>query len=154
MAFHHLLVPVDFTDASNRALDLAVDLATRIGAKVSILHAYQIPSYTFPEGAFIPSIDLVKGMTDAASRQLSELVARRSTPTLKLESHLVSGNAAEAVIDTAQKIGADAIVMGAHGAGAFERALLGSVASKVIRLAPIPVISVRGTRAPSAPPGP
>src|SRR4051794_29562655 len=92
MAFKHLLVPVDFTDASARALDYALELAGKLGAEVSIVHAYQVPSYTFPEGAFLPTADLAARIADAAQRHLDEVVAAHAAKGARLANHLRNGN--------------------------------------------------------------
>lgn len=146
MAFRHLLVPVDFTDASERALDYAVALAGKLGAQVTVIHAYQVPSYTFPEGAFLPTADLAARLAEAAQRHLDEVVGSRSAKGARITKHLRNGDAAEETLAAASELGADAIVMGTHGSGALQRALLGSVAAKVIRASPLPVITVRGSR--------
>lgn len=147
MAFKHLLVPVDFTVASENALDFALDLARRIGAKVTVMHAYQIPTYTLvPDGAFLPSAALAASISDAAQRQLDALVEGKATPDLPIDAHLRAGSAAEAITEAVEQRGIDLVIMGTHGGNVLERAFLGSVASKVIRRLSVPVVTVRGSR--------
>lgn len=150
MAFQHLLVPVDFTVASENALDFALDLARRIGARVTVMHAYQIPSYTLvPDGAFLPSAALAASISDAAQRHLDALVERRTTPDLAIDAHLRAGAPADAIMEAVEQRHADLVVMGTHGGNVLERAFLGSVASKVMRRINVPVVTVRGSRAES-----
>jgi nucleotide-binding universal stress UspA family protein len=151
VVFQHILVPVDFTVASDNALDFALDLARRIGAKVTVMHAYQIPTYTLvPDGAFLPSAALAASISEAAQRHLDALVQHRTTPDLTVDAHLRAGSPAEAIMEAVDQRGADLVVMGTHGGNLLERAFLGSVASKVMRLSKVPVVTVRGARTESS----
>jgi nucleotide-binding universal stress UspA family protein len=124
---------------------------------VTVVHAYQIPVYTLvPEGAFLPSAEMAAAIQDAAQRELDALTARKRVGDVRFDAHLKNGSPAEAVLESIAERGADLVVMGSHGGGVIERALLGGVASKVVRASPVPVITVRGTRVEpaSAPPPP
>jgi nucleotide-binding universal stress UspA family protein len=99
---------------------------------------------------------MVASIQGAAQAELDALMGRKRTAGIEVDAHIKNGSPSEAVLEAVKQFGADLVVMGSHGAGALERALLGGVASKVVRLSPVPVITVRGTRAEpaSAPPPP
>ena len=61
-----ILVAVDFTETSDRALTYAVELANRLGASITILHAYQIPVFGFPDGAYITAAEVAAQISTAA----------------------------------------------------------------------------------------
>ena len=143
--FHKILVPVDFSDASERAFLFALGLARSLGAELCLLHAYSIPSFDFvPEGAFLPPASLVASIQERAQTRLDALAARASG--VPCTTDLLGGEPVPLILDAAQRKGADLLVLGTHGSGLFKRILLGSVAAKVLRLSPVPVITVRGSR--------
>jgi nucleotide-binding universal stress UspA family protein len=143
-SFQHILAPIDFTESSEHALDHAVELAAKLGARVTVLHAYSVPIYTFPDGSYIPTADLAARISAAAQAELDAAIARRKDSGVALEGLLRSGATSEVICGVASEIGADLIVMGTHGRGALARALLGSVAQNVVRNATQPVMTVRG----------
>lgn len=142
-SFQHILAPTDFTEPSEHALDYAVELAGKLGARVTVLHAYSVPIYTFPDGSYIPTAEVAASIAAAAQQQLDAAIAGRQDRGVALTGLLRSGATAEVICAVAGEIGADLIVMGTHGRGAFGRALLGSVAQNVVRYATQPVITVR-----------
>lgn len=143
--FKHILVPTDFGDAAKRALEMAADLANQFGGSLSVLHAYEIP---LPLGAYpgIPPLPAEYSVTfrDAAQRRLDEAVAeiRKHVPAAK--GVLACGVPWEEILNAAGRERATLIVMGTHGRKGLKHALLGSVAEKVVRLSPVPVLTVRG----------
>lgn len=141
-----ILAPVDFSETSGHALKYASDLAARMGAELVVLHVYDVPTFTFPEGSYIPTADEAARIASAAQKALDEAVgslesAKGSTPP---EAILRKGAPAEEVLKAADEIGADMIVMGTHGRGFFSRALMGSIAQDVIRRSTMPVLTLRG----------
>jgi nucleotide-binding universal stress UspA family protein len=133
-----ILVPTDFSYAADRALHHAVQLARRFRARVALLHV--VAPAGFPE-ILIPAlrVDLPQLVTLSRER-LDRLVRRfRIRP-----SHLAvkAGHAAGEILQFADEIGADLIVIGARGHGALKRAMLGSAAERVVRLARCPVMVV------------
>jgi nucleotide-binding universal stress UspA family protein len=142
-SFQHILAATDFTEPSEHALDHAVDLAAKLGARVTVLHVYSVPIYTFPDGAYIPTAEVAASIAGAAQQQLDAAVARRKDRGVALTGLLRSGATSEVICGVATEISADLIVMGTHGRGALARALLGSVAQNVVRYATQPVMTVR-----------
>jgi nucleotide-binding universal stress UspA family protein len=141
-----ILVPVDFTETSDRALDYAVSMAARFEAKVVVLHAYEIPVYGFPDGALVASGEVAGRISEAAQKALDRLVEARQNKGAKLTALLRTGAAYELANTVAEEVDADLIVIGTHGRKGLARALLGSVAENVIRTAKRPVLVIHGPR--------
>ena len=139
-AFKHILVPTDFGEASNRALDFALSLAGKFESKVTLMHTYTVPAsgYGYPDGLLWPVDELSK----AAKKELDRALAKTKERYANVEGVLVSGEPWQQILETASASGADLILMGTHGRRGFSRVLLGSVAEKVVRLSPIPVLTV------------
>lgn len=140
----HILVPVDFLDTSTRALDYAIELAAKVGAEVTALHAYVIPVVGFPDGALIATAEMASRILDASQKALQELVEPRKAKGVKLNALLHQDEARVAVLRVCKEVGADLIVMGTHGRSGLPRALLGSVAEGVLRRSDVPVLILRG----------
>jgi nucleotide-binding universal stress UspA family protein len=140
------LVPTDFTETSDRALDWAIDLAARVGASVTVMHAYEIPVLGFPDGALIATPEIAVRISDAARGALNRTVERCKDRGVPLDAVLRDGVPYEEVNTLAEAIKADLIVIGTHGRRGLARALLGSVAENVIRTATRPVVTIHGPR--------
>lgn len=141
IAFKNILVPVDFSEPSDRALEVASDLAKQYDASLTVLHVFDVPSAY--AGMDIPPIDLMAPMVEAARKQLDTV--RGKVPTaIVVMAHGIPWREILAAIEQKQ---VDLVVMGTHGRRGVGRALMGSVAEKVVRLSPIPVLTVRPPRA-------
>lgn len=136
-----ILVPTDFSEPSGKALDYAVTMATSFGAKITLLHVYQLPSEAFPYGSGTFPPELQGEIADGVAAALAKLVARY--PKAGLQSRAEIGDARDTIIAVAKEIGADLILLGSHGRRGIARALLGSVAEGVLRSALVPVLTVR-----------
>jgi nucleotide-binding universal stress UspA family protein len=146
LSLRQILVPVDFTETSDRALDYAVEVARKFDASITVLHAYQIPVYGFPEGAYITSADVASQLSTAAQGRLDAMVESQKLAGVPMVSLLRDGVAWEEINTVAQENKADLIIIGTHGRRGLARALLGSVAENVIRTAKIPVLVIHGPR--------
>ncbi|MDI1450714.1 universal stress protein [Polyangium sp. 6x1] len=133
-----LLVPIDFEAASVKALALAKDLAARLGYQVVLVHAYQLPVYTYPglEPTLLPGFHTE--VMAAAQRAVDQLAQQEGVSAVLRE-----GDAATEVLAVAEELGAKMIVMGTHGRTGVAHLILGSVAEKIIRKSPVPVVTVR-----------
>ena len=139
-----ILVPVDFSDHSAHALDMAADIAKAFGgATLHLLHCYQVqPVGVSPYGIVMPeSFD--RDIREAASRQLEEWRQKASSAGTEVEVHLSSMFPSIAIAETAEEVGADLIVMGTRGLSGIKHVLLGSVAERTLRTAPCPVLTVK-----------
>ena len=143
MPFRNILVPIDFDDVSNQALDEAVSLAHKLGANVTVIHVYGLPIYNYPDGSYIPSVEVADSIKKGAREQLDAFIAKKPVISgVALSSLLREGRTAQEICKAATDIGADLIVMGTHGRGLFGRTILGSVAEAVLRQAPVPVMTI------------
>lgn len=137
--FKHVLVASDFSEASGRAVELAVAMARESGADLHVVHVCEIPTY----GDFAASVDLITPLSEAADVRLRELVASLRDVSPGASGVLKLGAAWEQILAAAAEVGADVIVMGTHGRRGVAHAILGSVAERVVRLSEIPVLTVR-----------
>jgi nucleotide-binding universal stress UspA family protein len=143
---HRLLVPVDFTETSERALGYAIELARRFEAKITIMHAYQVPVYGFPDAAYITSAELAAQISNVAQQRLDAITDAHKTDGVEVVAILRDGVAWEEINTVAGELKADLIVIGTHGRRGLARALLGSVAENVIRTSTVPVMVIHGPR--------
>jgi nucleotide-binding universal stress UspA family protein len=138
-----ILVPVDFDEASLRAVDGAIDLAATLGASVVLMHAYEVPIVAlFPEGPLTsPAVDSARLAENSAGalRALAEARAGRGVP---VEIAVREGVPWQQIEEVADEVDADLIVMGTKGRRGILRALFGSVAEHVVRTAHQPVLTI------------
>lgn len=142
MPFERILVAVDFSDVSERALGHALELASTLSAALTVVHAYQIPVYDFPDGTIVPTAEHASAIADAAQRHMDAMIARYRDRGVALEAVLRQGSPADEILAVATQCKADLIVIGTHGRGALGRALHGDVALHVIRNATQPVMTL------------
>ncbi len=137
-----ILVPTDYSDTANNALQYAVGLAEFCHANIILLHAYQIPVPTgeVPVMMISPQ-DLDKDNAMRIHKLERELVSQTSG-SLKFESVVRAGFASDEIIDTAKEKNADLIVMGVTGGNKLEEILMGSSTISVIRHAKTPVLVI------------
>ena len=166
MSVTHVLVPTDFSDTAARAVQYAFDEARIHGAKVTLLHVvppgtrtdvYYVGAAAGPPGAFDPAASARVGAPwplppttvvrndagDAVLTQLQDLIPHAFRDRWGVE--LAVGSPTETIVRIASELEVDLIVMGTHGRTGLQHALLGSVAEKVVRLAPCAVLTVRDT---------
>lgn len=139
MKTEHIVVATDFGESSQRAEALAVSLAKKLAAKLTVLHVWSIPLPAYAEGLSWPT-----DMIEAAARDaLARTHARLQDMHPNTDAVLATGPVADRILETAQERGGDLIVIGTHGRRGLVRAFLGSVAERVVRLSPVPVLTVR-----------
>lgn len=144
-----ILVPTDFSATADAALDYAFGLAERFGASVQLLHVLDDPFIY--EGisaeAYISEAPLTRtAMLEDAREKLGHRAGPRA-PQVPIETEVLFGHGARTIAEYAAERGIDLIVMGTHGRTGIAHVLLGSVAERVVRTAPCPVLTVRQTEA-------
>ena len=163
MAFTHVLVPTDFSAIAEHALHYAIEEATLHGAKMTLLHVMQSHTHTevyYISGApggrmgYDPALGghlpgprppvpttVRHDYNEEALTRLQDMIP----PALAgaCEVAITQGDPAEAIVRVVRERHADLIVMGTHGRTGLRHAFLGSVAEKVVRLAPCPVLTVK-----------
>ena len=147
MKIETLLVPMDFSTHSKKALHYAAELGKVFGSKLHLLHCYgvemdQVFPYDPPYLANLPR-DFDDRVRESAESKLSDLCKEIEGLGVSAEIHLSKLFPSDAILRVAEEIDADMIVMGTRGRTGLEHVLLGSVAERTIRIAPCPVISIK-----------
>ncbi len=141
--FRKILVPVDFSEHSARALEHAKGLAKVFAAELHLLHCYPINvGAVLPYGIVIPE-SLEHDVRKAALERLAEWREKVSAEGIAVQEHITPQVPFEAIAATAEQLGADLIVMGTRGLTGLKHVLLGSVAERTLRIAPCPVLTVK-----------
>lgn len=138
--FTQVLCPIDFSDASARALTYATAIATWYRAELTVLHVAAAFSDSLAVGE--PPGPPHPGSRDEVVARLRLSIEQAGATALYGRPLALEGHAAESIVNCAAAIKADLIVMGTHGAGGFHRLLLGSVTEKVVRTATCPLLTV------------
>jgi len=141
-----ILVPTDFSAPSDSALDYATTLAGSFTASLVLLYVFEDP---FATAAYAPDVHgsgrprATQPMIQDDQTQLGSRVARARQQGLAVTSDFVWGNPSKIIPEYAAAQGIDLIVMGTHGRTGVAHLILGSVAERVVRVAPCPVLTVR-----------
>lgn len=140
--YDHILVPTDGSWTSERALRHAVTLAEMHDASLHAVYVLDTGVYTgLPmETAWEGVGDLLRSDAEDALERAVEI---GDAAGLHVETHLVEGRPGSQIVRVAEEAECDLIVMGTRGRGGIDRLLLGSVAEKVVRTAPVPVTTLR-----------
>jgi nucleotide-binding universal stress UspA family protein len=132
-----ILVPIDFSERSEAALQYGVELARRFSARLYLLH---VPEH--PGKAAAECLGLFETIQSAAHDRLSRLLSAEERRELRPEYAMRLGTPWQEIVRYATDYEIDLIVMGTHGRDGEALALLGSVAEKVVRKASCPVLTV------------
>lgn len=136
--YHKILVPLDGSELAEQALVPAAELARRFDAELYLVRVF-LPPVVSP--AAWTSIDMTKIRTEE-EKFLRTYLDERKIEGVVCHRLLVEGEAADALMHTAKEQGIDLIVMTSHGRTGFNRWLFGSVAERVVRHAPCPVLTI------------
>ena len=143
-----IVVPHDFSDFAEAALDVGLELANALGADLHLLHVLQPPAYAYGSelysGGPIHNLNEDRlALARETKRRLEDVAERRSSAGRTIHTHVVDGTRVADTIDhEAARLVADLIVMGTHGRTGLAHLLLGSVAEATLRHAPCPVLTV------------
>jgi nucleotide-binding universal stress UspA family protein len=142
--FYRVIVPTDFSPCAEEAWALARRLAAVCGSELVLVHVV-VEAAPYGEGAFTMerSRQLYEATRQWAADTLEKWVAEARDTGLRARAVLRSGAPHREIVALATDERADLVVMGTHGRGGLNRMLLGSVADRVVRLAPCPVLTVR-----------
>lgn len=162
MSYTHILVPTDFSELSRQAVTRALEEADHHQASVTLLHVLQHPDTsiyyvsgapegraavadefgsTMPSSATSVTEPIRRDFIDEAQTRLHDLVPTAFSGKCDVQTE--SGHPAEVILRLAKELSIDLIVMGTHGRSGLAHLLMGSVAEKVVRLAPCSVLVVR-----------
>jgi nucleotide-binding universal stress UspA family protein len=132
-----ILVPLDFSAHSRKALAYAIDLAKHLGSSIHLLHALHLPVDLHMTG------DWWAEVRQAPLEGLQLCMGEVSAAGLACETHFSDQLPSAAIVQIAEEVDADLIVMGSRGLSGIKHVLLGSVAERTIRAAPCPVLTIR-----------
>ena len=141
----------DFSPASRSAFTMACVLAKKLDARLILFHAYERIAPLVMATPMMPMAGLASGAIvgklwaterKSGERELERLAARARRDGLRVSTRLEAGAPASAIVRAARKERAAMVVLGTHGRTGLPRLLLGSVAERVIRTAPCPVLTV------------
>jgi len=139
MPAHHVLVPIDFSADADYALEYAMGLARTLQAKLTLLHVIEplVGSVEIMPAPFLQDLE------DKITQAMLPYHARVTAAGLLCDYTIRPGVPFQVIIDTARTAHIDLIIMGTHGRTGLRHVLVGSVAERVVRLAPCPVLVVR-----------
>ena len=147
MEINAILVPTDFSEYSDRAFAWAVEMADKWQASLELLHVVPTPNYPpmmLGEGGFNPAA-YEGSLRDDAEQQAAALAGRAEKPGVAITTTVVIGSPFHDICKIAEQSKSDLIVVGSHGRTGLSHVLLGSVAERVVRHAPCPVLVVGKT---------
>ena len=141
-----ILVPTDFSEPAGAALTWAATLAKEFEGRLYLLHVVPEP-YAYPWGtelSTLPLNDILAQSEQAAQERLSHLAAETGLPPERVTTRAVIGTPVDQVLGCIADEHIDLVVLGTHGRGMVGHLLLGSVAERVVRRSPVPVLTVHG----------
>jgi universal stress protein A len=150
MTLKKILVPLDFSEGSLQALDYAIGLGEPFGAELLVLFVVEPVYYATLADLYGASANLsmlLEEQKRIAGEQLAELGRRLTRKGVKHRTFLDAGIPYQRIAERVGQLKADIIVMATHGRTGLSHLLLGSVAEKVVRTAPCPVLTVRAAAA-------
>ncbi len=141
--FKKILVPVDFSPHSQEAIRYAADLAQKYEGSITLTHVYQPIAYSVPDGLVFFTPNQLGELLEELNKRLEQTRAEaEQAGATKVDSKMLQGVPSDEIAALAREGGFDLIVMGTHGRTGLRHALLGSVAERVVRSAPCPVLTV------------
>jgi universal stress protein A len=144
--FRRILVPVDYSEHSKASVRFAAELARALGSTLDVVHVWDKPTYVSdtvmvrrPDQEHCSLTELIR---ENAEREMSEFLESLALPPTPVLTHrLLSGEPASTLVNELKHGGHDLVVVGTHGRTGLAHMLLGSVAEKLIRLSPVPVLT-------------
>jgi nucleotide-binding universal stress UspA family protein len=141
MKFERILFPTDFSDHAAHAQRYAMSLAKQYGADLHIIHVVQLFSYVVDFG--MDNTTQYESVQNSLKEMMDKLLSDLADEPYPITGEVVQGDPVKEIITCARNDNSDLIILGTHGRAALEHVLLGSIAEKVVRKAPCPVLTVR-----------
>ena len=140
--FTNILVPVDGSDNSYKALDTALILSEKLGSNITVVHVMEQVPITH-----IESEKLLSELLEAYKKEKQDILSKCSEIAhqkgLTIKTHLLQGNPASVILDYSKKEKSDLLIMGSRGMGKFKELILGSVSSKIVHHSACAVLLIR-----------
>jgi nucleotide-binding universal stress UspA family protein len=146
IAIRNILVPTDFSEPADAAFEYAQALAGEFGSRVHLLHVVPEP-YVYPWGTELSTMPLAEVLAQseqAARTRLAEIVAAAKSLAGRVQGDAAIGTPVDRILAYVADHDIDLIVIGTHGRGMVGHLLLGSVAERVVRRSPVPVLTIHG----------
>jgi nucleotide-binding universal stress UspA family protein len=145
ISMHTILVAVDFSKESILAARFAVSLAQEYKARLYVLHVMEAPNPSIR--AYVETFDEFRHqMQDSAMEDLIQLIPKAAKENIQVEEILEIGHPHQVIVEKAEELDVDTLVVGTHGRTGLSHVLVGSVAERVVRHAPCPVFVVRNPK--------
>jgi nucleotide-binding universal stress UspA family protein len=142
-----ILVGTDFSDTARVALDWAIALARPLEARIVLVYVFDLPIVGLPDAAFLVSPEEGARISNEAQRALDAEIARVTSCGVPVEGRLLQGDPRDVLPSQGASSDAAFIVVGSHGRRGIVRALVGSVAERIVRVSKVPVVVVPSRRA-------
>lgn len=143
VSFQRILIATDFSDTCSRAIEYGVMMAKTLGASLHVLHVLQDDTPLVVDGLTYLPTNFFEELEQRAAARLEEVIPKSDRDKLAVTLVMRRGSPFMEIIRYARDQKMDLIVVGTHGRGAFAHVLMGSVAEKIVRKAPCPVLTVR-----------
>lgn len=143
IALKTILCPTDFSECSDAALVVAVELAKRFGARLRLVHVFQVPIYVGWEdspAALVATTQFLDHARKRATEELARCTSAHAASGVPIDAVQVDGLPQQKIVELGEQ--ADLIVLGTHGRTGLAHVMLGSVAERVVRTATRPVLTV------------
>jgi nucleotide-binding universal stress UspA family protein len=138
-----ILVATDFSDIAGGAANVGLELARAFSVPLVLLHVYGVPGTVYERVDLNLTADFVRSLESSARATLNQEAARLADKGVEISVVLKPGVAWETIVETASMVDAGLIVIGTHGRRGVPRAVLGSVAERVVRVSRLPVLTIR-----------
>ena len=138
--YSEILVPTDGSPASDAAIEHAIDLAERYGARLHALYVVDGAAYSSLEAGADVVVEALESEGEEATGRVADAAAEAGVECV---TSVTSGTAYQSIHDYVDEHGIDVVVMGTHGRKGIDRYLLGSVTERVVRTSDVPVLTVR-----------
>ncbi len=146
-AFERILVPTDCSAGADAAAEVAAELAKRLKASVDVVTVVDTSAFATLYGDAAYRAQRIADIHGQALDDAQKFADRHIRGLAPVKVHVRDGNTFLELLQAAQDLGSDMIIMGTHGRTGIVHLLIGSVAEKVVRKSPIPVLTVRGADA-------
>jgi nucleotide-binding universal stress UspA family protein len=146
MEIRHILAPTDFSEFSKQAVEVASELAQKFKARLLLVHVVELPAY--PIEGLVPSRlggTFLEDLEEQAALELEKVAPAAGGGKTEVARRIVVGIPYAKIVEVARDENVDLIVMATHGRTGLGHILMGSVAERVVRTAPCPVLTLRAS---------
>lgn len=141
--FQKIVCPIDFSEFTDEIIEYSLSIAKKYEAEIHLLHVIPTSSYFTPYESFLTTENIAtmeKSIESEIERDFEEVIKKIGIPVKKA---IRTGDIFVEILKYIKNEKIDLVVMGTHGRSGFEHIIMGSVAEKVIRKSPSPVLTIR-----------